>query len=136
VRNDTGDAQDDLGADRLDGRSLDPVLPDLPPQPERLQLDLARSDGCDIARAAGAWPSFWKPFFIIWPLGLVVLGIVWLVVRPKRVVVLNAPASSVPQAWYDDPERPGHKRWWDGATWGVRDDEHPSAVGLPTAPSG
>jgi hypothetical protein len=97
---------------------------------------LLGSDGCDIARAAGAEPSFWKPFFIIWPLGLVVLGIVWLVVRPKRVVVLNAPASSVPQAWYDDPERPGHKRWWDGATWGGRDDEHPSAVGLPTTPSG
>jgi hypothetical protein len=29
--------------------------------------------------------------------------------------------------WYDDSERPGHKRWWDGSAWGMRDDEHPSA---------
>jgi hypothetical protein len=26
--------------------------------------------------------------------------------------------------WYDDPDRPGRKRWWDGTTWGVRDVEH------------
>ena len=39
-------------------------------------------------------------------------------------------ASTPPKNWYDDPDRPGHTRWWDGAAWGVRDDEHPSVVGL------
>ena len=29
-----------------------------------------------------------------------------------------------PEGWYDDSERPGHKRWWDGTAWGMRDDEH------------
>ena len=28
--------------------------------------------------------------------------------------------------WYEDSERPGHMRWWDGTAWGMRDDEHPS----------
>ena len=32
-----------------------------------------------------------------------------------------------PAGWYDDSERPGHKRWWDGTAWGMRDDEHSSA---------
>jgi Domain of unknown function (DUF4282)/Protein of unknown function (DUF2510) len=30
-----------------------------------------------------------------------------------------------PAGWYDDSERPGHKRWWDGTAWGMRDEEHP-----------
>jgi hypothetical protein len=38
-----------------------------------------------------------------------------------------AAAEQQPAAWYDDPERPGHKRWWDGTAWGMRDDEHPGA---------
>ena len=28
---------------------------------------------------------------------------------------------------YDDSERPGHKRWWNGTAWGMTDDEHSSA---------
>ncbi len=32
-----------------------------------------------------------------------------------------------PAGWYDNSERPGHKRWWDGTAWRVRDDEHSSA---------
>jgi hypothetical protein len=32
-------------------------------------------------------------------------------------------ATSSPEGWYDDSERPGHKRWWDGTKWGRRDDE-------------
>ena len=36
-----------------------------------------------------------------------------------------------PEGWYDDSERPGHKRWWDGTAWGMRDDEHPSAQEPP-----
>lgn len=42
--------------------------------------------------------------------------------------VAAAPEAALPPAgWYDDSERPGHKRWWDGTTWGTRDDEHSSA---------
>jgi hypothetical protein len=32
-------------------------------------------------------------------------------------------AATAPEGWYDDTERPGHKRWWDGTAWGARDDE-------------
>ena len=32
-------------------------------------------------------------------------------------------ATTTPEGWYDDSERPGHKRWWDGTKWGRRDDE-------------
>ena len=35
-------------------------------------------------------------------------------------------AATPPEGWYDDTERPGKKRWWDGTAWGKRDDEHPS----------
>lgn len=41
-----------------------------------------------------------------------------------------APATQAvatpPEGWYSDSERPGHKRWWDGTKWGIRDDEHSS----------
>lgn len=40
------------------------------------------------------------------------------------VVEAAAPAAATaPEGWYDDSERPGHKRWWDGTAWGKRDDE-------------
>ena len=44
---------------------------------------------------------------------------------------IEAPAAAVaetplpPEGWYDDSERPGHKRWWDGTAWGRSDDEPP-----------
>jgi len=42
---------------------------------------------------------------------------------------LPAPVASMPPAgWYDDAQRSGHKRWWDGTAWGMTDDEHPSMV--------
>jgi hypothetical protein len=45
--------------------------------------------------------------------------------QPKARVELPKPATDLPPTgWYDDPERPGHKRWWDGTAWGLRDDEH------------
>ena len=40
--------------------------------------------------------------------------------------VTEQPAAA-PEGWYDDPDRPGHKRWWDGTAWGARDDEETSS---------
>jgi uncharacterized protein DUF4282 len=45
--------------------------------------------------------------------------------------VAEPAAAATPEGWYDDSERPGHKRWWDGTAWGMRDDEHPSAGKTP-----
>jgi hypothetical protein len=47
---------------------------------------------------------------------------------PAEAAVTSAPqaAETRPEGWYDDSERPGHTRWWDGTAWGTRDDEHPS----------
>jgi zinc-ribbon domain len=43
------------------------------------------------------------------------------------VAAAPAPVASMPrEGWYDDAERPGRKRWWNGTAWGMRDDEHPS----------
>ena len=48
---------------------------------------------------------------------------------PAAAVALPAPvASTTPAGWYDDLARAGHKRWWDGTAWGIRDDEHSSMV--------
>ena len=45
----------------------------------------------------------------------------------SAAIALPAPVASMPpQGWYDDAQRPGRKRWWDGTAWGMRDDEHPS----------
>jgi hypothetical protein len=39
--------------------------------------------------------------------------------EPGSVAEPSRPA----EGWYDDPARPGHKRWWDGTAWGASDDE-------------
>jgi hypothetical protein len=40
-----------------------------------------------------------------------------------EIAAAETPAATTPEGWYDDSERPGHKRWWDGTAWGRRDDE-------------
>lgn len=48
----------------------------------------------------------------------------------------SAPVASVaPAGWYDDSAREGHKRWWDGTAWGIKDDEHPVTTSV-TPPRG
>lgn len=47
-------------------------------------------------------------------------------VEPAEQAAVSA-AQPPPEGWYDDSERPGHKRWWDGTAWGRRDDEPPPA---------
>ena len=49
--------------------------------------------------------------------------------------VASAPGATAttPEGWYADPERPGHTRWWNGAAWGTRDDEHPSMTAQASA---
>ena len=34
------------------------------------------------------------------------------------------PRSVAPAGWYDDPQRAGGKRWWDGAAWQMTDVEY------------
>jgi hypothetical protein len=49
-------------------------------------------------------------------------------VEPAPVAATPAVAPAPAAAgWHDDPDRPGRKRWWDGTTWGMRDDEHSGA---------
>jgi hypothetical protein len=45
------------------------------------EQSLLGQDGCELA---GAAPSFWQPFFVIWLLGLGIGAIVWAVRRPKK----------------------------------------------------
>lgn len=58
-----------------------------------------------------------------------------------RVDAVADPAPPIPIAvtavagWYDDSARPGHKRWWDGAAWGVGDDEQPVVASASEGPA-
>jgi len=45
------------------------------------KTSLVGQDGC---APTGPTPSFWPPFLVIWPVGPVIVGIVWLVVRTKN----------------------------------------------------
>jgi len=51
--------------------------------------------------------------------------------EPAAVEAGTDEPAAAPEGWYDDSERPGHKRWWDGTAWGMRDDEHPSTQAPP-----
>jgi len=42
---------------------------------------------------------------------------------PSEEVVVDAPMQ--PEGWYLDSHRPGRWRWWDGAAWGITDEEYP-----------
>ena len=54
-----------------------------------------------------------------------------------EATAIAVPAASTaalpPAGWYDDSERPGHKRWWGGTAWGMRDDEHPATASAENA---
>jgi hypothetical protein len=45
------------------------------------ESSLLGQEGC---AAAGVAPSFWQPFLMFWVIGLVIGGIVWLAIRPKK----------------------------------------------------
>jgi hypothetical protein len=55
----------------------------------------------------------------------------------------TASTDMPPKGWYEDAERPGHTRWWDGTAWGMRDDEHaasetgeaPAVTAMPVEPN-
>jgi hypothetical protein len=70
----------------------------------------------------------------VWIIGLVVIALT----RRSGATAAYPPqvAPAVQQAWYDDPERPAHKRWSDGRAWRMRDDEHPAVLGLPAPSAG
>jgi hypothetical protein len=38
-------------------------------------------------------------------------------------------SDAAAEGWYDDPSRPGQKRWWDGESWGMTDDDYPHTEG-------
>lgn len=55
---------------------------------------------------------------IFWAAVDVILGIIWLVTRPRQVVYAPPPAAAAPaQGWYPDPRDPRVVRWWDGRQW-------------------
>ena len=44
-------------------------------------------------------------------------------------------ATSPPPGFYDDPDNPGKKRWWDGSAWtDVTDGNGPAIPGLGNLP--
>jgi len=43
--------------------------------------------------------------------------------------------TSTPPGWYDDPQNPGHQRYWDGSLWGVTDSEYAAMNQAPASPA-
>jgi Protein of unknown function (DUF2510) len=51
--------------------------------------------------------------------------------RPATFATSPDPAAAPAAGWYDDPERPGGKRWWDGGQWGMTDAEYHATESAP-----
>jgi hypothetical protein len=49
--------------------------------------------------------------------------------RLERIVVPTSAPMAPPAGWYDDPQRAGMKRWWDGSNWGLTDAEYHEQIG-------
>lgn len=80
----------------------------------RYAADSAERAGCEAGAGIGI-----AGLVFLWFLGFVVLALVWFMTRPKGTAAQAPPAVlSGPNAgWYDDPQRPGSTRYWDGAGW-------------------
>lgn len=42
--------------------------------------------------------------------------------------------SASPPGWYDDPEHPGHRRYWNGQVWGPSQAPNPAATSATAKP--
>jgi hypothetical protein len=70
---------------------------------------------------AGTSPAAWfvgslLVWIIVFPMYLLHRPAIKSAAEARKLVPSN-PAMP-PAGWYDNPERPGTQRWWDGSAWG------------------